>query len=410
MILETSHAKQHEYRGRAESKSRYSQQRQPANEGGTASGSRSQSRSQSQSRTQSWGSRERGSSGPLSDAVRDVVRRRRSNLADSGVDQKREVDGQMLSKLSAEIDAEAAAAAAAGEVGGMSSSGEDDKKAKGKGGGKHLSHRVADSAACKALTPADLSNLPAPQINMDFHGNNNILVWTFIRGVFRHFGARYKLRIDANVFTCTVLSVILLIVALALSIFDLAYPTSSTASDPDSSNSIGSPFTAQCIVSTSVFVITVVRLVRKSIAVNDVFREHIFLLDGHILKAELQRTALREEIGEIDMHSLGAATAAAAARGDKDDDDDVAKVEAEAAAKARAAAKAKLDDCSALLDALETCKRSVSVTDAMLPLKVLGIEATPSLLTGIISFAGSALSVFLSVYFTAAKAGSKSSS
>jgi len=65
--------------------------------------------------------------------------------------------------------------------------------------------------------------------------------------------------------------------------------------------------------------------------------------------------------------------------------------------------QAKLDDCRALLDALQTCKRSIAVTDTMLPLKVLGVEASSGLLMGILSFAGSALSVFVTAYQSAGK-------
>jgi len=133
---------------------------------------------------------------------------------------------------------------------------------------------------------ADLHALPTPRVSLSYHGNNNVLVWTFVRTIFRHFGARYKLRIDVNAATCTLISVLMLVVSLALSIWNMAHPSSSADS---SSTTIESPFTTQCIVSTFFFVLVFVRLVSKSTAVNLAFRDHVFLVDGQILKAEVRQ-------------------------------------------------------------------------------------------------------------------------
>lgn len=214
--------------------------------------------------------------------------------------------------------------------------------------------------------------LASPRISTTFSGSNNVIVWTFVRGVFRNFGARYKYRLDINMITTAALNFVLLVIALGLAIYSLIYPS---PADSSTRNSITSPFTIQCLVSSFNVLVFVLSVTRVSTAVNTAYHAHKFLIDGHMLETELRRTVLKEQ---------ASSTASSTRRPD---------------------IERQLDDCEGVLRALETCKQSIAVTDEMLPVTVLGVEASSSLLSAILSLAGSTLSIFVSVYMTASRKG-----
>jgi len=60
-----------------------------------------------------------------------------------------------------------------------------------------------------------------PRMSMTFYGRNNILAWSYSRAIFKHFGDRFKIRIDIFLVLMTALIFFLLIIVIALALADL---------------------------------------------------------------------------------------------------------------------------------------------------------------------------------------------
>ena len=301
-------------------------------------------------------------------AVHDMMCRRRTNMADCALDHRR--------RLTLSLDALDHIPSSPAPASAPESAPDAPSAYRGPSALRVSSMRLSldgPPAQDAAGSRVEADAFASPRISTTFAGSNNVLVWTLVRGVFRHFGARYKYRLDANLVITCLLNFIMLVIALGLSIYSLLHPSPKFSS---TRNTITSPFTIQCLVSSFNVLIFVLSATRVSSGVNQAFHEHKFLIDGHVLQTELRHTVLREQ--------------ASAASGSSKLDID-----------------RQLGDCESVLRALETCKHSIAVTDEMLPLTVVGVEASSSLLAAILSLAGSALSVFISVYMTARSIGLK---
>ena len=294
--------------------------------------------------------------------VRDMLRRKRCMLADCGAERKSAVSAAMLNEISLPLEDQEAPRAI--PVAGKS---------------------VDDALGIiKLAADSDQADFIMPRISTQHRGsNNNVLVWTFIRSLFRHFGKRYKFRLDCNMAVCVVLNFALFVISLGLSIFSLVH----RSGDPSEVNTIYSPFTIQCMVSSFSNVLFIITTAYCAAQVNVAFHEHLFIIDGNILQSELRRTVLQDDYAQIQRAATSAASCPATAK--------LSEI------------AGHIEDCESLQQALEICKKSILVTDEMLPVTIVGAVASHSLLGGILSMAGSGISIFISVYMSAEKMGKK---